>query len=92
MSECTHDCSSCGANCPSRDQQQSLLEKPHAGTNIKKVIAVMSGKGGDLVLATCQKVLRDEYPDVYDKILPALPDEKFRRLGQSATAAGLPAI
>ena len=45
MSECTHDCSSCGANCPSRDQQ-SLLEKPHAGTNIKKVIAVMSGKGG----------------------------------------------
>ena len=26
MSECTHDCSSCGANCPSRDQQQSLLE------------------------------------------------------------------
>ena len=25
---------------------QSMLEKPHAGTNIKKVIAVMSGKGG----------------------------------------------
>ena len=47
MSECTHDCSSCGLNCPSREQQQqSLLEKPHAGTNIKKVIAVMSGKGG----------------------------------------------
>ena len=46
MSEnCTHDCSTCGANCPSRDQQ-SLLEKPHAGTNIKKVVAVMSGKGG----------------------------------------------
>ena len=45
MSECTHDCSSCGANCPSRDQQ-SLIEKPHAGTSIKKVIAVMSGKGG----------------------------------------------
>ena len=45
MSECTHDCSSCGANCPSRDKQ-SLIEKPHAGSNIKKVIAVMSGKGG----------------------------------------------
>ncbi len=42
MSECTHDCSSCGASCPSRDKQ-SLIEKPHAGTNIKKVIAVMSG-------------------------------------------------
>ena len=46
MSECTHDCSSCGLNCPSRDQQQSLIEKPHAGTSVKKVIAVMSGKGG----------------------------------------------
>ena len=45
MSECTHDCSTCGANCPSRDKQ-SLLEKPHEGTSIKKVIAVMSGKGG----------------------------------------------
>ena len=45
MSECTHDCSSCGLNCPSRESQ-SLLEKPHEGTRIKKVIAVMSGKGG----------------------------------------------
>ena len=53
---------------------------------------VMSGKGGDLVLDTCRNVLRDEYPDVCDRILPALPDEKFRRLGQSATAAGLPGI
>jgi len=46
MSEnCTHDCSSCGANCPSRDPK-SMLEKPHEGSSIKKVIAVMSGKGG----------------------------------------------
>lgn len=45
MSECTHDCSSCSANCSSRDSK-SLLEKPHASANIKKVIAVMSGKGG----------------------------------------------
>ena len=45
MSECTHDCSSCGLNCPSKEKQ-SLLEKPHAGTSVKKVIAVMSGKGG----------------------------------------------
>ncbi len=55
MSECTHDCSSCGASCPSRDKQ-SLIEKPHAGTNIKKVIAVMSGKGGvgkSLVSSLC---------------------------------------
>lgn len=45
MSECTHDCSTCGANCPSREKQ-SLIEAPHAGTSIKKVVAVMSGKGG----------------------------------------------
>ena len=43
--ECTHDCSTCSLNCPSK-KKQSLLEKPHAGTNIKKVVAVMSGKGG----------------------------------------------
>ncbi len=46
MSECTHDCSSCGENCPSRNAPQSLLAEPMAGTNIKKVIAVVSGKGG----------------------------------------------
>ena len=45
MSECTHDCSTCGANCPSREQE-SLIKQPHAGTRIKKVVAVMSGKGG----------------------------------------------
>ena len=42
MSECTHDCSSCGASCPSREKE-SLLEKPHAGTTVKKVVAVMQG-------------------------------------------------
>lgn len=45
MSECTHDCSSCGENCSSRDPK-SFLEKPHALSNIKKVIGVVSGKGG----------------------------------------------
>jgi len=45
MSECTHDCSSCSANCSER-QQESLLEKPHDGSNIKKVIGIVSGKGG----------------------------------------------
>lgn len=46
--ECSHDCSSCSANCASRGQAQpeSFIEKPHAGSDIKKVIAVVSGKGG----------------------------------------------
>ena len=53
---------------------------------------VMSGKGGDLLLATCKKVLADEYAEVNEKIHLALPDEQFRRVGQSAAAASLPEI
>lgn len=53
---------------------------------------VMSGKGGDLLLETCKQVLTDEYPAVSEKINIALPDEKFRRVGQSAAAASLPEI
>ena len=53
---------------------------------------VMSGKGGDLLLETCKKVLADEYPAVNEKIHLALPDEKFRRVGQSPAAASLPEI
>ncbi len=46
MSEnCTHDCSSCSADCASR-KPESLLKEPHAGSVIRKVIAVVSGKGG----------------------------------------------
>ena len=45
MSECTHNCSSCSQNCSSREQQ-SLVEKPHELSKIKKVIGVVSGKGG----------------------------------------------
>ncbi|KMO87533.1 ATP-binding protein [Megasphaera cerevisiae DSM 20462] len=47
MSEnCSHDCSDCGSSCSSRTQPQSLLAAPHAGTHVKHVIAVVSGKGG----------------------------------------------
>ncbi len=46
MSECTHNCETCGENCSSRQNPQSFLENPHEMSSIKKVIAVMSGKGG----------------------------------------------
>lgn len=46
MSECTHDCSTCSQSCGDRTQPQSFLEKPHELSNIKKVIGVVSGKGG----------------------------------------------
>jgi len=52
---------------------------------------VMSGKGGDTILATCQKVLESEYAEVARDMKIMLPDEKFRRVGQSMAAASLPA-
>ena len=46
MSEnCTHNCSSCSSNCGER-KQEGLLKEPHKASSIKKVIAVVSGKGG----------------------------------------------
>ena len=46
MSEnCTHNCQSCSKNCSERTRE-SMLEKPHQMSNIKKVIGVVSGKGG----------------------------------------------
>lgn len=53
---------------------------------------VMSGKGGDTILDTCKTVLAEEYPEVADKIVPTLPDEKARRVGQSVAAASLPEL
>ena len=44
MSEqCNHDCSSCHASC---SEKKSMIEKPHELSRIKKVIGVVSGKGG----------------------------------------------
>jgi len=53
---------------------------------------VMSGKGGDLILEEAKRVLADEYPECHGKLLPALPDEKSRRVGQSVAAASLPEL
>ena len=47
MSECTHDCSSCGENCSSRTAEQtSFLEPLNPASSVKKVIGIVSGKGG----------------------------------------------
>ncbi|WP_250227504.1 Mrp/NBP35 family ATP-binding protein [Anaeropeptidivorans aminofermentans] len=48
MSEnCTRDCSSCGSECAERRNPKSdFIEKPHELSNIKKVIGIVSGKGG----------------------------------------------
>ncbi|MBQ8394132.1 MAG: Mrp/NBP35 family ATP-binding protein [Clostridia bacterium] len=46
MSEnCSHDCSSCSSNCASR-KKESMLKAPHKKSSVKKIIGVVSGKGG----------------------------------------------
>ncbi len=48
MSEnCTHDCGSCSESCESRKQKpEDFLEQPNEASTIKKVIGIVSGKGG----------------------------------------------
>jgi len=48
MSEkCNQSCSSCGEDCEDRKEAKTdFREKPHELSNIKKVIGIVSGKGG----------------------------------------------
>ena len=53
---------------------------------------VASGEGGEILVEECNRVLANEYPELYDKITVMLPDEKMRRVGQSVAAASLPEV
>ncbi len=44
--ECTHDCSTCAANCASREKKNEDPKAGNPASSVKKVIAVVSGKGG----------------------------------------------
>jgi len=46
MSECNHNCESCSSSCGERTQPQSFLKPMNKYSNIKKVIGIVSGKGG----------------------------------------------
>ena len=47
IEECTHDCGSCSASCSSREgEPQDMTEKLNQYSSVKKVIGVVSGKGG----------------------------------------------
>ena len=48
---------------------------------------VMSGEGGNIILATAKKVLAEEYANYVMNL--HTPDEKARRVGQSVAAATL---
>jgi predicted NBD/HSP70 family sugar kinase len=51
-----------------------------------------SGRGGDLLIQGTKDVFSCEFPELSEKIKLHLPDEKFRRVGQSVAAASLPVI
>lgn len=53
---------------------------------------VASGVGGDLLIEECNRIVKDEYPELAAKVTVMLPDEKARRVGQSIAAASLPEI
>ncbi len=46
MSECTHDCSTCSANCGSRKEKNDFLAPMNAASDVRHVIGIVSGKGG----------------------------------------------
>ena len=48
MEECTHNCETCGASCSSRDtgKKKDMHEPVNASSTVKRVIGVVSGKGG----------------------------------------------
>jgi Mrp family chromosome partitioning ATPase len=93
MEECTHDCSSCSADCASR-QPESLIEEPNNLSHIKKVIAVVSGKGGvgkslvtSMLTVTMQR--RDKHCGILDADItgPSIP--KIFGINEKATGSEL---
>ena len=84
---CNNNCSSCSEKCDIKD----LRAKPHYLSSVKKIIGVVSGKGGNTILDFAKKVLHEEFPE-YANINISMPDEKNRRVGQSIAAACLPKI
>ena len=46
MSECSHNCSQCSQSCSDRKEKQDFQKPMNKYSKIKKVIGVVSGKGG----------------------------------------------
>ncbi|MBR2860388.1 MAG: Mrp/NBP35 family ATP-binding protein [Clostridia bacterium] len=76
---CTHNCSSCSSNCSSKSKE-SFIEEANKLSSIKKVIGVVSGKGGvgkSLVtsLLACEMQKRGFHSAVLDADItgPSIP-------------------
>lgn len=53
---------------------------------------VTTGKGGDIVIAKANEVMKKHFPETARKIELRVPDEKSRRVGQAVAAASLPQL
>ena len=51
-----------------------------------------SGAGGEVIIDTASKVVKDEFPELADRLRMLTPDEKFKRHGQAIAAASLPSL
>ena len=53
---------------------------------------VMTGEGGNLILEMAGRVLKEEFPEIAERIRFHIPDEQEKRHGQAIAAASLPVI
>lgn len=53
---------------------------------------VTSGRGGEILLHRAKDVLKQEFPEEFERITIHVPDEQSRRVGQAVAAASLPEI
>ena len=60
--------------------------------NLLALGRVTSGAGGEVMLDSASKVMKDEFPDLAEVLRMQSPDEKFKRHGQAIAAASLPAV
>jgi hypothetical protein len=52
----------------------------------------MTGEGGEVILSTARRVLKNDFPEVEEGVRLHVPGEKEKRLGQAVAAATLPSI
>jgi predicted NBD/HSP70 family sugar kinase len=62
----------------------------YAIENVLVLGRVTSGEGGDRIVETASRVLKDEFPALAERIRLRTPDEKEKRHGQAIAAASLP--
>ena len=64
----------------------------YAVENILLLGRVTSGRGGDILIEKASEVLKSEFPELAEKLVFHIPDEKQKRHGQAIAAASLPSI